>query len=348
MRDDNKPKSNAKKIIKIVLIILYQLLVIMALILTAIIVLQKVSDNNQSIGGYRIFRVVTGSMEPEYEVGEVVISKEVDPKDIQVGDDIVYLGKTGDYAGRIIMHNVIGIDTDENGNLIFHAKGLHSSSVEDPNIREEQIYGVVIYTSDFLTMVYNLATNLYSVFFIIIVLVLNVFVAFNSPKKTKKKRKVKQIANIRDVTEEFDEDIEEDIEEVEDEIEENFEEDFGEDVEEEINNDKEESYDITKKGYIQEEKEENAEDLEKMTHEQRIHEQMKQMLNKDKKINNTKINANANSNSNLNTKTNVNASTKTKKNIHANTKAKKNANTKTNVNTNTKTQEKKGKNRKNK
>ena len=214
MRDDNKPKSNAKKIIKIVLIILYQLLVIMALILTAIIVLQKVSDNNQSIGGYRIFRVVTGSMEPEYEVGEVVISKEVDPKHIQVGDDIVYLGKTGDYAGRIIMHNVIGIDTDENGNLIFHAKGLHSSSVEDPQIKEEQIYGVVTYTSSFLTVLYDLATNIYSVFFIIIVLVLNVFISFRTPKKTKK-RKVKRIANIHDEPyEDFhDDELEEEIEE---------------------------------------------------------------------------------------------------------------------------------------
>ena len=29
-------------------------------------------------------------------------------------------------------------DTDENGNLNFHAKGLHSSSVEDPQIKESQ------------------------------------------------------------------------------------------------------------------------------------------------------------------------------------------------------------------
>ena len=47
--------------------------------------MQKVSDSNKSIAGYRIFRVITGSMEPEYEVGEVVISKEVDPKNIKIG-----------------------------------------------------------------------------------------------------------------------------------------------------------------------------------------------------------------------------------------------------------------------
>ena len=276
MSKDNRRKINAKKIIKIVLIILYQILVIMALILTAIIVLQKVTNNNQSIGGYKIFRVITGSMEPEYEVGEVVISKEVNPKDIQIGDDIVYLGRNGEYAGKIIMHNVIGIDTDENGNLTFHAKGLHSSSVEDPQIKEEQIYGVVTYTSSFLTVLYDLATNIYSVFFIIIVLVLNVFISFRTPKKTKK-RKVKRIANIHDEPyedfhdDELEEEIEEEIEEIEEE----------EEVEEDENADIEE-YEITEdEDYIEDlEKEGDSADIEKNTHEK-----MRQYY--EKTINNT-------------------------------------------------------------
>ena len=219
MSDENRTKITTNKIIKIVLVVLYQIIVILALILTFIIILQKVSDSNKTIGGYRIFRVITGSMEPEYQVGEVVISKEVNPKDIKVGDDIVYLGRYGEYAGKIIMHNVIEIDTDENGNLIFHAKGLHSSSVEDPQIKEEQIYGVVKYRAGILTILYDLATNIYSVFFIILVLVLNVFVAFNTPKKSKR-HKIKQIANTNNkVEEEYeDEKIEYQVEEDEDEI----------------------------------------------------------------------------------------------------------------------------------
>lgn len=75
-----KPKSNKKGIIKIILKILYQILVILCLIVAAVIIMQKVTANNKSIAGYRMFRVITGSMEPEYDVGEVVISKEIDPK----------------------------------------------------------------------------------------------------------------------------------------------------------------------------------------------------------------------------------------------------------------------------
>ena len=282
MREDNRPKSNANKIIKIVLIILYQILVIMALILTVVIVLQRVTNSNGSIGGYKIFRVVTGSMEPEYEVGEVVISKEVNPKDIKVGDDIVYLGKTGEYAGKIIMHNVVGIETGENGKLIFHAKGLQSNSIEDPQIGEEQIYGVVKYRAGILTILYNLATNIYSIFFIIIILVLNVFIAFNTPKKTKKpkKRKAKRIANISDVSyEDFDEEeIEEDTEEDEDE------------VEEEKFDDLEEEHDITDdEEYLEDDEIDNDENSKKIVHEEIINEKMRQYY--EKTIKNTNNNS---------------------------------------------------------
>lgn len=174
-----------RKVVEIVSKIIYQILVIICLIVAAIIIFQKVSDSNRSIAGYRIFRVITGSMEPEYDVGEVVISKEVDPKNIKVGDDIVYLGTYGEYNGKIIMHSVVSIETDENGNLNFHAKGLRSSSVEDPQIKGSQIYGVVKFKSGILTVLYKLATNIYSLFAIISILVLNVFISFRVSGKDK-------------------------------------------------------------------------------------------------------------------------------------------------------------------
>lgn len=184
MEKDFKTKNDKiKKALMIIFRILYQILVIFCLILTAIIILQKVTNSNKSIAGYRIFRVITGSMEPEYDVGEVVISKEMPPKDIKVGDDIVYLGTYGDYNGKIIMHKVVAIDEDEKGNLTFHAKGLHSASVEDPQIKENQIYGVVKIKSKLLTVLYELATNIYTLFVIIIILVLNVFISFRSSNK---------------------------------------------------------------------------------------------------------------------------------------------------------------------
>ena len=224
-----------EKVIKIVSKIVYQILIILCLVVSAVIVLQKVSNSNRSIAGYRIFRVITGSMEPEYDVGEVVISKEVDPKKIKIGDDIVYLGTYGEYKGKIIMHAVIGIDTDEKGNLNFHAKGLHSSSVEDPQIKESQIYGVVKFKSGILTVLYKLATNIYSLFVIITILVLNVFISFRISGKDKMQQLSE--ANVAP----YDNNV--DYEALDDE--ENYKEEYDEDDESEIDEDEaEEAEDV--------------------------------------------------------------------------------------------------------
>lgn len=212
MEEDIKSKNIViKKVAKIVLKILYQILVIICLIVAAVIILQKVTASNKSIAGYRIFRVITGSMEPEYDIGQVVISKEVDPNSIKVGDDIVYLGTYGEYSGKIIMHSVVGIEKDANGNLNFHAKGLHSSSVEDPQIKESQIYGVVKFKSKILTILYKLATNIYSLFVIVLVLALNVFIAFRKSGEEDVKQ-LEEVANIEyeEEQEEFEDDDDED------------------------------------------------------------------------------------------------------------------------------------------
>ena len=231
-----------EKVVKIVSKILYQMLVIVCLVVAAVIILQKVTESNKSIAGYRIFRVITGSMEPEYEVGEVVISKEVDPKNIKVGDDIVYLGTYGEYSGKIIMHSVVAIDTDENGNLNFHAKGLRSTSVEDPQIKESQVYGVVKFKSGILTVLYKLATNIYSLFIIISILVLNVFISFRVSGKNKMQQ-LSEANGIRvdnlnyenlDDEENYEDDIEKEQEEYnEDEIEEDETEDTESNVDDE-------------------------------------------------------------------------------------------------------------------
>lgn len=219
MESDIRSKGDiAKKIVKIVLKILYQILIIVCVLLILIIVFQKITDSNRSIGGYRIFRVITGSMEPEYDIGEVVISKEINPSEIKVGDDIVYLGAYGEYSGKIIMHEVTAIEKDENNNFNFHAKGLHSSSVEDPQIKTSQIFGVVKFKSGILTILYKLATSIYSSFVIITVLVLNVFISFKFSGKEKVQQLEESYEGINEgYTQEDSEDI---IETYEDNVEE--------------------------------------------------------------------------------------------------------------------------------
>ena len=239
MENDIYSKSNIfKKAIKLVFKILYQILIVLCFILILIIVLQKVTNSNGSIAGYRIFRVITGSMIPQYDIGEVVISKEISPNKIKVGDDIVYMGTYGEYNGKIIMHEVVRIDKDENGNNTnFHAKGLNTNSIEDPQIKADQIYGVVKLKAGVLTVLYNLATNIYTSFVIITILAFNVFVSFSLPEKIKKKQ-------LKEASEEFeeeeDDEDDDDDEEYDEDDDENEEEDEEETEDEESDSDDEE------------------------------------------------------------------------------------------------------------
>ena len=69
----NKIRNN--KALKIIGNILYYLLVIFIVLILLVVILQRVTKNNASIGGIRIFNIVTESMVPEYKVGDILISK---------------------------------------------------------------------------------------------------------------------------------------------------------------------------------------------------------------------------------------------------------------------------------
>lgn len=208
-RGNNNIESNMlRKILKVIFRIIYNIVIILCILLIAIIVLQKVTDNNGSIAGYRIFRVVSGSMIPRFDIGEVVICKQVTGDEIELGDTIVYRGKTGDLNGKLIMHEVIAKIYDENDNLKITAKGL-LNGIEDPDITEDEVLGVVKLSSTVLSLLYNLTTSTYSSFIIIFILAINVFISFRSNKNTDKATKQLDEGEMQDqLYNEFEDEIE--------------------------------------------------------------------------------------------------------------------------------------------
>ena len=214
-----------KKLLYFLPKLLYNMLNFLCIALIAIIVMQRFSDSNKSLGGYKIFEVVSGSMVPKYDIGEVVICKETPVEDIKIGNAIVYRGKLGELNGKIVMHEVIAINQDENNELKFYAKGLYNSK-GDPEISETQILGVVKFRSSILTLLHKLASNVYVIFIIIATLIVDLFFSFKTDKEqeyiekqTNKKRKRRKVVIVEETSdEEYDmEDYEnEDIENDED------------------------------------------------------------------------------------------------------------------------------------
>lgn len=160
----NKIRNN--KAIKIIGNILYYILVVFIVLILLVVILQRVTKNNASIGGIRIFNIVTESMVPEYKVGDILISKSTSLDKIKVGDDIVYLGNKDTFTGKVVTHRVIDIEKNEDGTYLFHTKGI-ANTAEDPVVSGSQVYGVIIYKTVILSFISKIINNLYGFYFLI-------------------------------------------------------------------------------------------------------------------------------------------------------------------------------------
>lgn len=165
--------------------IFVKIVTIAIIFVSIIIVVQKVTNNEESFLGFRIFRVQTGSMIPKYQIGDVILVREVDTDKIKIGDDVTYEGKTGSMNGLLVTHRVIDIE-EVDGKRIFHTQGI-ANNLEDPVVGEDQINGVVQTKMYILSLICMLLNNKY-VFYFCGILPLTIYVAFSIFKSKKVKR----------------------------------------------------------------------------------------------------------------------------------------------------------------
>ncbi len=173
-----KPRKKTKAgitCIRVIWNIIVKILMIAIIFISIIIIVQKVTNNKESFLGFRIFRVQTGSMIPQYQVGDVILVKEADPNDIKIGDDVTYQGKTGAVKGILVTHRVIDIE-EVDGKKVFHTQGI-ANNLEDPLVYGEQINGVVQTKMYVLSLICMLLNNKY-IFYFCGILPLTIYVAF--------------------------------------------------------------------------------------------------------------------------------------------------------------------------
>ena len=161
-------KIKENKTIKVVGDILYIMMFILVVLLLFVVGIQRFSNNNITIGGIRIFAVETGSMMPVYEVGDIIVSKEVEIEQIEVGDDIVYSGEKGSFSGKIVTHRVKEIEQKDDGNYKIITQGL-ANEFEDPEIDQTQVLGKVVLKLYILSFLEKIVRNIYVFYFLVFI-----------------------------------------------------------------------------------------------------------------------------------------------------------------------------------
>lgn len=178
-------KLRENKFIKIIFGTIRTLIYVLLIAVLIVMITQRVSKNAIAIGGIRIFNVVSGSMEPVFERGDILMVKETDPNIITVGQDIVYKGREGQVDGKIITHRVVNIENKKDGK-VFHTQGINNMS-EDPEVKPDQILGVVKYRFVILSYINKLMYNMYFFYAAVIIpLGLIVFLEFKNIRRNLK------------------------------------------------------------------------------------------------------------------------------------------------------------------
>ena len=125
-----------KKTLNIVKNILVWLIVALAvcMMIFTIVSVNTFDRTDRSLFGYKAFIVLSDSMSAtDFNAGDLVLVKEVDPSTLQAGDIISFQSTNEENYGKIVTHKIRELTTDEEGNPGFVTYGT-TTGENDENI----------------------------------------------------------------------------------------------------------------------------------------------------------------------------------------------------------------------
>ena len=109
---------------------------IVSWMLVCVVVLAAVFLMGSRLLGYRVFNIVSGSMEPVYRVGDLTYVQEVDPNTVQPGDVTTFV-LNEDLV--VATHRVVRIDAEKQR---FYTKGDANETEDGGSVHFKNLIGV--------------------------------------------------------------------------------------------------------------------------------------------------------------------------------------------------------------
>ncbi|MBQ9744221.1 MAG: signal peptidase I [Clostridia bacterium] len=139
-----KPMDRKEKIAGIIGVVLCVLLIPILVINCILIVKGLTSDDVPSIGGKIPLIVLTESMEPEINAGDIIICQELSKEDIKSlkkGDVISFYDPAGN-GTSIVTHEIYEDPYIENGKIYFVTKGINNLTKDKKPVSQDKIVGI--------------------------------------------------------------------------------------------------------------------------------------------------------------------------------------------------------------
>lgn len=125
--------------------ILVTIMLVLTVLLCLYVVIQVLGNGYVNIGGFMMFRVVTGSMEPTIPVGALLIAQDVDIQSVNLGDIICFRTQEAAIWGEIVTHRVVHVMEMADGAVAFRTRGDANLVVDTYLVNQSNYVGKVIW-----------------------------------------------------------------------------------------------------------------------------------------------------------------------------------------------------------
>lgn len=144
---------------------------VISIILCLTVVAQVMTNGYVQIGGFSLFRVVTGSMEPTLPVGSLLVCRQTPIDQIEEDDIVCFVSRSPEMMGKVITHRVICVYENADGQILLETKGDANLSADGELVTASNLIGRVSrYAKDgnLMAMFINILTDKVGFFLLIL------------------------------------------------------------------------------------------------------------------------------------------------------------------------------------
>ncbi|MBE6540164.1 MAG: signal peptidase I [Ruminococcaceae bacterium] len=157
---------NVKKVFKKAGEILGAVVIVVEVVTILLFIVTKMQGGVPSLFGYNMYVIKSGSMKPELDIDDVIISRVYDGEELCEGDVVQYVSKSGEKAGEIITHQIVSIE-GSGYEAAIRTKGLANSEA-DPPIKGSDVIAVMKHKAVLLDDIYKWITHPLGFVFLVI------------------------------------------------------------------------------------------------------------------------------------------------------------------------------------
>lgn len=133
-----------KKVLNIVKNILVWIIVVFSVLMMifTVVSVNTFDRSDRNLFGYKAFIVLSDSMKAtDFDAGDLVLVKEVDPSTLKEGDIISYTSQNTSNFGETVTHKIRMITTDQNGQPGFITYGTTTNTDDETVVTYDYVLG---------------------------------------------------------------------------------------------------------------------------------------------------------------------------------------------------------------